>query len=184
MRTCLFCDRTDLSREHVWPEWVSRFLSGEPKHGRLTATATVGKAPVHSWPAPELNHKAKVVCSGCNHGWMSDVENACESVLKPMMLGQDVALATREQALLRGWFVLRAMILERAGAARNNRPFYTDDERRKFASVNDDGTHTPPNGLYVWLFQYRSSRWVARSNVTHLALHATPRMARLSIRDN
>jgi hypothetical protein len=88
-RVCIFCDRTDLNREHVWPDWISRFLFAERKKGRLTATAMLGRVPVHSWPTPDLNHKAKIVCPGCNHGWMGDVENACQALLNPMIVGHE-----------------------------------------------------------------------------------------------
>src|SRR5436190_24298845 len=97
-RTCLFCERTDLNREPVWPDWISRFLFGEPEHGRLTATATgTDQIAERSWKAPELNHKARIVCPGCNGGWMNEVESSTDPILKPMLLGQAVDLEEFEQ---------------------------------------------------------------------------------------
>src|SRR4051812_12733185 len=106
MRTCLFCDHTTLNREHVWPEWISKFLLGEPRKGRLQAIQiTTDQAPVHSYFAPELNHKARVVCYDCNHGWMSDVETATCDILKPMMLGRSMMLgSTSRSQYARGLF--------------------------------------------------------------------------------
>lgn len=175
MRTCLFCDRTTLNREHVWPDWISKFLFGEPKRGRFTAhrTGTDRKPLGRPFKAPELNHKAKIVCYGCNSGWMNEVESAARPILKPMLRGRAVLLNIEEQFTIRAWIVLRGMVLERGGTAPGARRFYTQDERRTFADIEYEGSLEPLDGTYLWVFHYRSSRWAARSNVANLGLHAT-----------
>jgi hypothetical protein len=174
----LFCDRTDLTLEHVWPDWVSKFLFGAPERGRFTATRFEGakRSPVGKpFKASELNHKARVVCARCNNGWMSEVETHAKGVLRPLLRGDDTILNQYDQATLRAWVVLRSMILERAASAALAVPFYTDSERRTFADIEFEGSLEPMDGTYIWAFQYRSPRWVARSHVANAGLHMVPR---------
>ena len=138
-RTCLFCDRTKLTLEHVWPDWVSRYLYGSPRRGRFTAVRYDGpnRTPVGKpFQAAELNHKARLVCSKCNNGWMSDAEHCAKPVLQPLLSGHTVTLNAQDQATLRAWIVLRAMILERSGSAPGASPFYTDEERLAFGDID------------------------------------------------
>src|SRR5262249_22328352 len=152
--------------------WISEFLLGPPRKNRLQATQTgLSKQRVHSYKAPALNHKARVVCEGCNHGWMSDIESTACDVLKPMMVGRPFVLDTEQQVAIRAWIVLRAMILERAAAEKQAVPFYTQAERIAFADCDRQGSLEPVDGTYIWLFQFKSQQWVARSNVANTEIH-------------
>jgi hypothetical protein len=105
---------------------------------------------------------------------MSDLEVEAEGIMKPMLRGREVRLDYQQQMVLRAWITLRAMIFEHASAAPNARHFYGDEERRRFADVEREGSLEPLDGAYIWLFYYRSQRWVARSNVANLGMHEPP----------
>lgn len=168
MRTCLFCDGTSLTLEHVWPDWISKHLYGQPKHGRFTARRFEGvdrHAVGDTFKASELNIKARVVCASCNNGWMSELEAVTQPVLKPLLLGDSMSLDDLAQTTLRAWIVLRAMILERSGPAITT--FYTEAERRAFAHTSLE----PKDGTYIWVFQYQNKQWAARSNIMNGGLH-------------
>src|SRR5688572_30048282 len=101
MRTCLFCDETTLTREHVWPDWISKYLYGAPTKDRFRATRFDGpnRTPVGApFKASELNHKARIVCASCNSGWMSELETHAKPVLQPLLLGRSVNLDAMDQA--------------------------------------------------------------------------------------
>ncbi|HLG57943.1 MAG TPA: hypothetical protein VI485_21535 [Vicinamibacterales bacterium] len=101
---------------------------------------------------------------------MSEVETTTQPILKQMLRGEAVTLSVEDQCALRTWIVLRGMILERGASEPNARHFYTDQERRHFADVAYDGALEPLDGSYIWLFEYRTRRWAARSNVANINL--------------
>jgi hypothetical protein len=105
---------------------------------------------------------------------MSDVESHARPVLQPLLRGDSLTLGNVDQATLIAWIVFRAMILERSGSSPSARPFYTDEERRTFADIEFEGSLEPIDGTYVWAFQYRSPRWVARLNVMNGGIHMVP----------
>ena len=102
---------------------------------------------------------------------MSDLENLTKPVLKPLLRGHTVTLDEMEQMTLRAWIVPSAMVFEHVGTAPGAHVFYTQDERRAFGDTEFDGSLEPIDGSYIWAFQFRSSRWAARSNVAGLGLH-------------
>ncbi len=177
VRTCIFCDQTSLTLEHVWPDWISKNLYGPPKKDRFTATRFDGpnRTPTgKSFKSSELNHKARLVCADCNNGWMSDVESHAKPVLLPLLRGRSVTLDADDQTILRAWIVLRAMILERAASSPVARTFYTSEERRTFADTEFEGSLEPLDATYIWAFHYQSPRWAARSNVANGGIHMVP----------
>ncbi len=73
-RTCIFCGAKADSYEHIFPDWIDRlivvegieaerfrFESGEVQENRSYMTNRAA------------SQRAKIVCKGCNHGWMSDL---------------------------------------------------------------------------------------------------------------
>ena len=65
---------------------------------------------------------AKVVCSECNQGWMSDLEKAAQPILSPMMFDISVPLGLLQQYTIVKWAVKTAMVHD--GAARHRRLIY------------------------------------------------------------
>jgi hypothetical protein len=177
MRTCLFCERTDLSLEHVWPKWISKSLFGAPQRGRFTASRFSGpdRLPVgKSFTAAEFNHQARFVCArngkGCNQTWMSQLEREAQGVLLPLLRGQNVTLDKYDQVVLRAWIVLRSMIFAVAASDTSAGRFYSREEHQSFAHESLE----PFDGAYIWIFQFRSSQWVARTNVVNGGLDTSP----------
>lgn len=79
-RKCVFCELIADSREHVIPEWLSkkmeiRGLGFQPAHFSETEGFVAR-------PAIKSEHfKTRIVCSRCNNGWMSELENWFKSRL-------------------------------------------------------------------------------------------------------
>ncbi len=70
---CVFCGlTTDRAKEHVWPLWLQNLVgAGEYRGIHLSSCL---------FPLSERAHSMSVlvfgkVCTGCNNGWMSQLEN-------------------------------------------------------------------------------------------------------------
>jgi hypothetical protein len=96
---CPFCDSTtDLTREHVWPDWYSRQLHAR---GATLTGHNVSRSRI------ELTVP---VCRTCNNTWMSVLENDTRPLLTTMMgagIGESgpVGLTLDQQARLATWAV-------------------------------------------------------------------------------
>jgi hypothetical protein len=110
LRPCIFCGRFDgLSKEHIWPEWMSSYLpvsqessshvseihSGVPKQPREIERRSHRPGPVHT-------KKVRAVCRTCNNTWMSEIEAEAKHI--------DFAATTA----LSTWSALKVMVGEHA----------------------------------------------------------------------
>lgn len=103
---CAFCDsRSDLTQEHVWPDWYSKEL--RTRGATLTGDIVV-------------NNRIEVivpVCGDCNNKWMSVLENDC----KPLMISMENAakkgspsidLSASDQTRIATWAVKTAYLID------------------------------------------------------------------------
>lgn len=103
---CPFCDTsTDLSREHVWPDWFSKKLRADGK----TLTGAEARRGRIDLTVP--------VCRSCNNTWMSVLENDVRPPLTRLMDvgagdGSSFLLTPMHQARLATWAVKTAYILD------------------------------------------------------------------------
>src|SRR6516164_11512228 len=110
IRSCIFCGRADLSREHIWPEWAHQFVRKPAPLGRYFKKqfasspnnpnirgGTVSKGRQGDVTAITL----KVVYGNhCNNGWMSRLETKAKPILVPLLTGNRIALSKYYQEVL------------------------------------------------------------------------------------
>jgi hypothetical protein len=108
-RSCVFCGNPANSREHVWPQWVSRHFAAPFKLVDLSRDI-----PPRSMDT--LDAQVRRVCQGCNGGWMSQLEAQAKPLLEPMFDGNPVTLEPDVQAVLAAWTVKTLMMLDLWGA--------------------------------------------------------------------
>lgn len=101
----MFCAGPANSREHVWPQWVSRHFAG-----RLSLVDVSRGVPPRSMHI--LDAQVRRVCQGCNGGWMSQLEAQAKPLLEPMFDGNAVTLESDQQAVLAAWTVKTLMMLD------------------------------------------------------------------------
>jgi hypothetical protein len=114
-KTCIFCDATltaeNRSKEHVFPEWLLDELriqasdqyfglhnvdfEDQPKSERLQGAHTLVQGNV---------------CTGCNNGWMSDLETRDGPLLRIMDKLEQVRLSRDDSVLLATW-MFKTLIL-------------------------------------------------------------------------
>jgi hypothetical protein len=167
----VFCGENEVTDEHVWPEWVGRFLR------ELMPDADFGKSrfevnpetlehqPVgRKWGGPQLDIKVKRVCEPCNTGWMSDLENAAIPYLKPMIRGEQVALDRQAREAVATWAFLRAVMAEythpkQVAVPESHRRWLYKEQR------------PPRKGVYIWLAGYLGEQWGGFYQHVPLATH-------------
>lgn len=113
-RRCVFCDSDkDLEREHVWPEWLQRmdWVPERVRQHHVTERDDEQLAD-RRWESPPFSVRVRRVCHDCNHGWMSDLEQAAKPLLVPMIEGRGRALHRDGQRTVATWAVKTAMMFE------------------------------------------------------------------------
>lgn len=111
-RSCVFCGRRPVTAEHVWPAWLQRLLPEPLVLGHVRTLELEGvEQPSHGWEAPLFGQRVRAVCGGCNHGWMSDLEQQAQPVLRPTLEGHGQALDCDGQRVLATWAYKTCLML-------------------------------------------------------------------------
>ena len=157
-RTCVFCGRTPVTREHVWPQWIGRDLippiplppSRERAPRVLVHTrasddgSTVIVQPQTRGLAPRPHDAlVKVVCKRCNNGWMADLEGAVKPTILALESGEAVHLDDATMQTLALW------------AAKTSAMFQYNDHFSRVVTPQQLAAmyeyRKPPEGVEVWL---------------------------------
>ncbi len=158
---CIFCGRTDLSREHVWPVWSHQYLSKAAKTGRFIKKQIVtsaknprisGVRQLKEQAGDVTTMKLKVVCRNhCNNGWMSRLENKVWPVLIPLITGTGLSLERDRQELLANWIAMKFLTCE---MSQPDDLVTSDLERSLFM-----GRRAPPESMTIWIGRYVGGSW-------------------------
>jgi hypothetical protein len=116
MRQCLFCSNVANSREHIWAKWLRVYvphtqinhvetrhdldISGEEK---ITASKVSGDP---------RSRKLKIVCSTCNNGWMSQIQDRAKPHLVALIAGDACELPRQAKSALSRWVALFVTVQE------------------------------------------------------------------------
>ncbi|MDR7417611.1 MAG: hypothetical protein QN178_01720 [Armatimonadota bacterium] len=102
-RACVFCGRTPVTREHVWPEWVGKILDTIANSPYQNVLATPGTEK--RWITKRLSITVARFCSQCNNEWMAELEAQAQPILTPMVLGTTpfTILSPADQVILSRW---------------------------------------------------------------------------------
>jgi hypothetical protein len=141
-RICAFCPRPAESGEHIWSAWIGElFKSPAYNFSRFN----IGTGGLKKWRRPKLDEKSKVVCSVCNHGWMSDLEGRSKAAFSGMMLdGAEICLLSRGVGLLAAFAFKCAVIADHADS--RGGPFFPAFERYRFRM-----TLQVPRRVRMWI---------------------------------
>lgn len=117
-KVCVFCGEIPLTKEHVLSRWLKVALDPTMRRVRYIRLNSDG---VHHHDAPPLNEQVKVVCSGCNSGWMNQLEESVRPFLPSLIRGQSWTLDTRDQTSLASWS-LKTLLMFQYTHRRDVRP--------------------------------------------------------------
>lgn len=179
-RPCLFCGSVGvkLTKEHVYPRWLYRALK----------PPGIGDTVTGSWKGHEVRQMKGVdiryggVCSGCNNGWMHDLEHAFRSVMLPALTGEAalpghaLRLDKGVQQVVAAWGVKTWLLLELAL------------EHMRHAAVRSDTVltylyrhHRPPDEVQVFL-GVAPAPWESFSEFSTIGIPRSPKpVAALSL---
>ncbi len=162
MRQCAFCPSTNLTREHVWADWINGIIPPDTQF--TTRRKTTPHGDFTEWKTVGLQQTARVVCAGCNNGWMSDLEN---KEAKPAMAGMiqyggAVSLLPKAIASISAWAFKMTVIANAIGGLKDQ-PYFGTSERYHFAQ-----TLQVPDGVQMWLFSMKTPNRVTGKLNSHL----------------
>lgn len=167
-RSCLFCgSRANLTREHVYPRWLSRALKiGGP------ITLMLGDDVIRTTPG--LSTTLREVCASCNNGWLHELEGSFRSVMETALQGyvrEPTVLDAGAQQVVATWAIKTWLLLERTHIGLRGMAIESPDELRRMRSTN-----APANSSRVALgavritdstFSWLSSMRVRRAGDDH-----------------
>lgn len=126
--TCIFCDGTGLSKEHIWSDWLDQVL---PKAAyRYEAYYAGGRdvdgdvksiAPRRRQGSVQTK-KFRGVCERCNNEWMSKIVDDAKPYATKLIKGEPIVLTMKAQSALASWLSLSAMMANRLAKLRHKFP--------------------------------------------------------------
>jgi hypothetical protein len=153
MKQCLFCQRTKLTKEHLFPDWiVERFAERtRDRSGHFNASFSHWAGNIERWKQPTIMHKKALMCSRCNNVTIGSVEHVVKPVLVPLIERGRIpqAIERSDQLVIAAWTVVRSMIWD--GMGPEQKRYYTQSERESFATASS--LSIPPN-THIWLGMY------------------------------
>ena len=170
---CFFCRGKGLTKEHVWPRWMARYLPVQQGFGQFYVRTMSDELEIVQ-PRKALSHKitsltARVVCKFCNNQWMSLLEKSVEPVIAPMIQGHAVSLHNEHQRVLARWIAKTLMVMEAL------------DRKDIVSNVADRETVMtaghPPSDWQIWLGRCDATAWRAgyeRTSTTLSDGHSIP----------
>jgi hypothetical protein len=183
-RICIFCGSDNLTREHVYPQWLSRWVPKDsvpherfgthdrpvsrlrPKANGYSITYTEddeekGRSPVMA------DSVLRCVCKQCNNGWMAALEEEPKPILIRQMTDPDDRLTRVERHVLLRWLAKTTAVYEMDDPVS---VVLTQDVRAEIAQED-----WKPKGL--WEFD---SMWVPNSDLYCLA-HGRARLQKETV---
>jgi hypothetical protein len=111
---CVFCGESPVEAEHVWPQWIAKYLPREKAdHFRVQESAEGREVQPRGFRFP-FTTEANCVCHTCNTGWMHELENSAEAEIAAMIQGKPQRLHEWRQSIAASWAFKTAMMLEQS----------------------------------------------------------------------
>lgn len=170
---CIFCQGHGMTKQHIWPNWISRSeiaaksntareanntqnlqnirLEYDPNN-KLTTVIPVNKNIIHQ--GSRLSRKVRMVCAKCNNEWMSIIENKCKELVIALQSFKNVKLNYKNQLDLATWITILTVIAEFTDVPSKRIPV---KERRDFYE-----NKTPIEGWQIWIGKYNGTEWDLR----------------------
>ncbi len=168
-KTCIFCGSTNLSRTHIWPEWINQLFPGNHRQHEATMMSSPDLANAEVRVAVKLkqgkmtSQKPRLACISCNTGWMKRFEDAMAPILKPVIAGTGVAILNQRQArIFAGWVSLIFTLAEYTSGVGATLPEHERKYLKKYQA--------PSTNWSIYVAGLNAPSWVARHD--HNGLHS------------
>lgn len=116
-RACIFCGGSPVTAEHVWPQWIGKYLpTTKAEHYVVVEAEGEEQAVQYRGERVPFSTTARCVCKPCNEGWMHELEHTAEHELRAMIEGRDQTLHEWRQGVVATWAFKTAIMIEHAQA--------------------------------------------------------------------
>ncbi len=147
---CIFCGRTPVSREHLWPNWLGQEAAlRESFDHRIEQEADGLETRDVKFSTPPFNQVVRVVCGPCNAGWMSAIEANAKPILQDLIYGRGRTLDPGDQRKLATWAFLKACLFDELHPRERVVPA---EHRQRFFTYRQP----PATGIAIWLGTYEA----------------------------
>jgi hypothetical protein len=150
MTMCAFCltEAAQLSREHIWDDWLNRALP--TKRFRVRQRWSQDQ-PFREYDATVLQEKLAVVCKNCNHTWMSDLTDRVKRGYSDQIIkGAALSLTADDAALLGAYAFMKSVVADHATP--KDERFFSQEVRERFRKT----LSIPPN-VRMWIAAYQGA---------------------------
>jgi hypothetical protein len=127
-RTCVFCGKTPLTLEHIFPQWINACWPKGTTSERFARAGSGDLVPRGSFRQVASN-TARLVCATCNNEWMKDIEDSTRPLLCEMITGHGIQLDGRQQLALATWLIKTAFVTGAQKSRANTSYFQQGYER-------------------------------------------------------
>lgn len=113
---CVFCGGSPVTKEHVFPQWLNRYLLPGRQQIEQARYGVGGFDKTRQ--SIGLDFTVKKVCAQCNNGWMSRLEISSVGALEPLIIRQNLNLISlQQQRQIALWATKTAMMLDQTQQA-------------------------------------------------------------------
>lgn len=155
---CIFCEVPEVSKEHIWSEWMHPILGIRPEEEAVefykvheSKADHLGTLEVRNRQGSTAKKTIRAVCRGCNHGWMKGLEEDARSLLEPLLLGVPVSLLPSGRELVAQWITMKLLVGEHA---QQEIAVVTQADRSVFMRER-----RIPDSVKIWIGQIESEKW-------------------------
>lgn len=150
-RKCIFCGKGNLSKEHIFSDWLRAIFPHAPGDVHFDGEAADWTTPTPDFLATRRQghagtRKLRRVCVTCNNEWIGMIDDAAKNVGAPLFRGAPSCLTPDMQKSLAAWVAKIAMV----GDSRDPIATYVwPSARTRFME-----TKVPPHPWAVWIGRY------------------------------
>ncbi len=142
-RKCVFCGGTELSKEHIFAQWLLKELDIFDNDVTMTHASVVG-IPVSNRRHPFSKLVNGLVCKKCNNGWMSQLESDCQKNIINLMnmneLDNEINFLKEHYETVAKWAFKNVILLN---SATNYRQLVSDEH---YETLYSSGI---PEGVFI-----------------------------------
>lgn len=140
VNSCIFCEKSNLTKEHLFPDWLQKFIPRTDKHVRHLVRRTfrdeatgkensiISRGKLHR-PGDAMSQTLRVVCADCNNGWMSRLQILAKPIVIPLITDDWHKIDRDSQTVLAAWITMIVIVAEYADLMT---VAITPEQRREF----------------------------------------------------
>ena len=170
---CIFCNKSKLSKEHIWADWLSPYIPNPSSHTThlISNYSSISKSLEwkpgrhHNREGDPSKRKLRIVCKKCNNGWMSELQVKAKPILELLIAGKWSDLSKIEQNILASWVTMFVIVYEWTD---QSKVALTQEERTYFMN-----NKFPPDYWNIWIGKYCGQKEIYSLH-TGLGLYVLP----------